>query len=480
MNSTRWEGRWGIGLVLALVVSACGGGTSDPEAENANGDSDGDECSAEALEQAAADGPVEITFWHYMNDENEEVLETLVADFEASQDLVRVNLVNNNSQTDQEEKYRADLGSDRLPDLVQHQEVFLQELVDSQSALPVQACIDAEDYDLSDYLPRTVNYFAVDDVQWALPFSINTPVLIYNRAVFQEAGLDPDSPPETLDELYDTAQTLVDDGPGDLAAGMGLKRDPWHMEQFLALQGQPLLDNGNGRDDRATEVLFDTDEGVEIFTTLNNLVSEGLAETNPTEGTSGFDNAIGVGSGDFGMTFETSGALGTAQALLDAGQYAGVEPGVAPLPGGTEDGGALIGGGSLYISSPGGPAEKAAAWELTKFLTSPEAQSVWAAGTGFIPVRESATEQPELEQRWTEAPYFRVAYDQLLEGSENEATAGPVMGTYRAYRVMIEELERRMFEGELTPEEAVAEAAEQANELMETYNEDVTIGVDDD
>jgi sn-glycerol 3-phosphate transport system substrate-binding protein len=478
MNWMRW---WGIGPALALVVTACGGGTSDPAAEDAAEDNaDSDECSAEALEEAAADGPVEITFWHVATGENEEVLGGLIEDFHDEQDLVRVRLVSNNSYGDQEEKYRAEMGSDRAPDLVQHQEVYLQEMVDTQTALPVQACIDAEDYDLSDFIPRTVNYYEVEDVQWALPFNVNTPVLIYNRAVFEEADLDPDNPPQTLAELSETAEALMDANPGDLTAGMGLKRDGWLLEEFLALQGVPLVDNGNGRDGRATEVLADSEAGVDIFTTLNDLVESGLAETNPTEGDSRFDNLIGVGSGSYGMTFDSSGTLGEAQALLDEEQYPGIEPGVAPMPGLTEDGGALIGGGSLYISSTGGPAEKAAAWELTKFLTSPEAQSIWAAGTGFIPVRESAVELPEIQDRWESEPYFRVAYDQLLDGAENEATAGPVMGKYRAYRDAAEEVSRQMFGGDLTPEAAVSTLSDQANDLLTEYNEDVTIGVEDD
>lgn len=475
MNRIRW---WATGPVLALVVAACGGGTSDPAVED--GAADGDECQIEALEEAAADGPVEITFWHVETQERLNVLEGLIEDFHDSQDLVEVQLIGNNSYGDQQEKYRAEMGTERAPDLVQHQEVYLQEMVDTQTALPMQSCIDAEDYDLSDHIPRTVNYYEVEGVQWALPFNVNTAVFIYNRAVFDEAGLDPDSPPETLEELYDTAEELVEAGPEGLEAGMGLKRDGWLMEQFRALQGVPLVDNGNGRDDRATQVLFDDEVGVEVFTALNDLVQDGLASTNPTEGDNRFDNLIGVGSGRYAMTFDSSGTLGDAQALLDQEQYPGVEPGVAPLPGRTEDGGVLIGGGALYISSTGGPAQQAAAWELAKFLNSPEAQAVWAAGTGFIPVRESAVSQPELEERWADEPYFRVAYDQLLEGAENEATAGPVMGRYRAYREMMEDVSEEMFRGELTTEETVATAAERADDLLETYNENVLIGVDDD
>ena len=463
--------RTGLALVTAgaLLVAACGGGGADEGGGNGGGDGGGaadlPECPLDALE--AATEPVEITLWHTMNRANEEALVELTDTFNASQPDVTVNLVNNTGGDDQHEKYLANVGTGGdLPDLIQSQEYYLQQMVDTQTVLPMQSCIDAEEVDTDDFVPRTLAYYNIQDVQWALPFAVSNPILLYNRTAFEQAGLDPDSPPATLEDLRSAAQALVDAGYEN---GLGLKLDPWHLEQFLALQGEVFVDNGNGREERATEVAFVTDTAVETFAYLKALVDDGLAVTSPARGESSFNNLLAVGTGDVGMTIDSSGTLGTIIDLLASGQYADVEPDVGPMPGREGDGGVLVGGTGLYISATD-PAKQAAAWQFASFLTSPESQSTWAAATGFIPVRESATELPELAQRWTEIPGFKVAYDQIADGVENEATAGPAIGDYRSVRTALEEAESQMYLEGLSPEDAIAQAAEQANEAMESYN----------
>lgn len=448
-----------VAVVASLVAGACGGG------DDSESGGDVGECPLDALD--SVEEPVEIEFWHVMTRANEEALIGLTDEFNASQDKVKINLVNNADADDQWEKYRAGLETGDLPDMVQHQDLYLQQMIDTQSALPVQSCMDAEDFDTEDYVERALDYYSVGDVQWAMPFSTSTTVLIYNRDAFTRAGLDPDDPPDTLEELRSAAQAIKDAG---FEAGMGLKLDWWHMEQFLALAGEPLVNNANGRESRTTEVAFDGEAGDEVFAYLAGLVEDGLAVTNPRSGPGQFDNLLGIGGERYGMTLDTSAALGTIMELLQSGQYPNVDPGVAAMPGRTENGGVLAGGSALYISSTD-PATQAGAWEFMKFLTTPENQAVWAAASGYVPVRTSATELPELQARWTEIPGFKVAYDQLVEGAVNDATAGPVIGDFAGVRAALEQAENRMFLEHQDPADAVADAAAGANEAIQSYNE---------
>jgi len=456
-------------VALALLATACSGGGDDDSADPDGGASPDDlpECPLDALEGVTE--PVEITFWHTMTRANEEALVALTDAFNSSQEEVAVTLVNNNSADDQHEKYLSALETGgQLPDLVQSQEFYLQQMVDTQSVLPVASCIDAtDDFDTDDFVERTLAYYEIQDVQWALPFAVSEPILLFDRTAFERAGLDPDNPPATFDDLRAAAQALVDAGH---EFGLGLKLDAWHLEQMLAWQGEPFVNNGNGRDDRATEVAFDTETAVETFAFLKGLVDDGLAVTNSAEGGSSFDNLLSVGTGKVGMTIDSSGSLGTIIEVLESGQYPDVAPDVGPVPGREDDGGVLVGGSGLYVSASD-PAKQAAAWRFAEFLTSAESQSQWAAATGFIPVRQSATELPEIQARWEEIPGFRVAYDELNEGAENEATAGPAIGDYRGIRRAVGEAESRMYLEDLTPEEAISQAAEAANEALQSYND---------
>jgi sn-glycerol 3-phosphate transport system substrate-binding protein len=467
--------------LLATAVAACGGG-GDEGGGDAGGD--GAECPLAALDEAG--GPVELVYWHGMTRVAEDTLISLTDRFNESQDQVRVKLVNN-SAGDQHAKFLAGLETGDLPDVIQHDATLLQQMVDSGTVLPAQACIDAETgaeaeadgtdaagdtggdatFDEDDWLARALAYHRLDGVQWALPFGVATPVLVYNRAAFERAGLDPDEPPATLDDYRTAAQALVDAGH---RYGAAVAIEAWHFEELFAVQGEPYVDQGNGREGRATGVAFDSAAGEELYAFFDRMVDDGLAVTNPREGPNAIDNLLAIGKGDAGMTIVSSSALGSVLEVLGGGEYADVDLGVAPLPGSDEQGGVAVAGGGLSITARD-PARQAAGWRFVRYLTSPEVQATWAAATGYTPVRTSSVDLPALRDAWEAEPGLRVAYDQLLSGAESPATAGPMVGDMPAVRSAVEEALTAMFVADLPPDEALARAAEDADAAISSYND---------
>lgn len=162
------------------------------------------------------------------------------------------------------------------------------------------------------------------------------------------------------------------------------------------------------------------------------MVDDGLAEANSNEGPSQTDNLIGIGTHSYAMTIDSSSGLGTVTQVLGSGQYADVEPGVAPMPGVPGRGGVQVGGAALYIVNKSSPAEQEAAWRFTKYLNEPGQVAIWSAGTGYVPIVKSAVDLAPVQERWAEVPGFKVAYDQLVTGPNNVATAGPVSATTTA------------------------------------------------
>jgi sn-glycerol 3-phosphate transport system substrate-binding protein len=452
----------GVGAALAVI------GLAMPVAGAAPAQSSG-KCPLNALKNAK-NKPVEITYWHSMNRANEETLQRLADRFNSSQNDVRVSLVNQTSYVDTLNKFRAGLSTGDLPDLVQIEDTGLQQMIDTQAVLPAQSCVDADKYVLSDHLKRVVDYYSVKGKLYPMPFNVSNPVLYYNKRAFQSAGLDPNNPPKTLEEVKSAAQKLKDSGTV-AQAGFGLKLDPWYLEQWSALGGKTYVNNSNGRKSRASAVTFDNATGREIFTFMNDMVKQGLARTNPAE--NNFDNLLGIGNGNFGMTIDTSAALGTIQQLLSAGDYPNVELGVAPMPGPKGKGGVLVGGAANYIVKKSSPGKQAAAWQFAKFLNEPESQADWAVGTGYIPIRQAAANLPQVQQRWAEIPGFKVAYDQLVGGVANTATAGPVIGDYQGVRDSVLDSEQQMFGG-MSPSAALKQAKQAANAKIEEYNSRVS------
>jgi sn-glycerol 3-phosphate transport system substrate-binding protein len=388
---------------------------------------------------------------------------------------VKVTLVNQVTYDDTFTKYKTSLGSGDLPDIVQLQSTDQQQMIDTRSVLPAGVCATADHYSFSNFLPRVVSYFTVKGQIYAMPFNVSSPVLFYAKNAFTKAGLDPEKPPATFDEVRKDSQTLKSSGAVK-QAGLGLKVDPGFVEQWLAKAGKVFVNNSNGRKARATKALFDSATGRAIFAWMSGMVKDGLAETNPDSGTSVYDNLLGLGNGNHAMAIDTSASLGTITQVLASGAYPGVVLGVGPMPGPAGNGGVVVQGGSLYIVNKSDPAKQAAAWQFLKFLDTPASQITWAVGTGYLPILKSVVASPQMKDFWAQNPGYKVGYDQLLKGANNVATAGSVIGPYKAVLDAIRDAENTMFLEGKNPNAAVKAAASAGTAAIVDYNDLVPAG----
>ena len=443
--------------VLALLVAACAGGAETPT-------------------ETRPAGPVSITFWHSMNAANRDALEALTTRFNSTQDEVRVELVYQGTYVDSLNKFIASLRSGDVPAMIQMHDVATQLMIDSQEVTPVQDFIDRESYDLSDFEPRLLDYYRVGDRLYSMPFNVSNPVLLYEKNSFREVGLDPEKPPQTLEELTEYSRKLVKrDSQGNIIrSGIALEISPWYFEQMLANAGALYVNNGNGREGRPTEAVFNGPEGKAIFQWWHDMVEEGLAFNvgrNPT----GTDHLLAVGSGRAAMTIATSASLRSVLNVIEGGGGpAGVEMAVAPLPAPrSADGGMIVGGASLWIVKSRPEAEQEAAWKFVKFLVEPAQQAEWYAGTGYFPIRHLAYEEPAALEVETRYPYFRIAPEELAAGARNRATQGALLGPFPQVRDAVATAVEEMIVGTKPPAEALDDAARKATEIIRDYNQRV-------
>jgi sn-glycerol 3-phosphate transport system substrate-binding protein len=449
------------GLVLlgasGVVLSACSSGAS-PGAPKVSLPS-----FPLGAASRASSKPVEITLWHSMTSANLATLVNLTDRFNSSQHDVHVSLVNQNSYTDTFTAYTAALSGGTLPDVVQMQTTDLQFMIDSRSVVPAQSAIEADHYDLSDYIPSTVEFFKVTGVQYALPFNISSDVLYYDKDAFRAAGLDPDSPPDSLEGLRSAAQRIVSSGTEKY--GMSLKVTDSDFELELALAGGELVNQDNGRSGRATAVTFDDKIGKSIFEWWGGMLDDKLAQ--PTSFTT-YDNLFAVANRIAPMTWETSAALGTILGVLDT--YPQVSLGVGGLPSpSSPKGGVFAGGAGLFMVSKSSSERQDAAWQFIKFLNEPDQQATWAVGTGYIPIRKSAVELPLLTEAWSKVPGYRVAYDQILASPSDPVTAGAVIGSFAQVSDTIQNAITSLASG-TNPDTALAQASEACNRAISSYN----------
>ena len=446
-------------VAVSLALAGCGGGDG--------GSSDGAEApGADALKDAKR--VTTVSFWHAMDGKNAEVLTELVKEFNSShQGKIEVKATYAGKYDDAITKYKAAIQSKSTPDVIQIYDIGTQFMIDAKQTVPMQSFIDRDKMDVSDLQPNITGYYSVDDKLNSMPFNTSMPLLYINKTLFKKAGLDPEKPPTTLDEVRAAAEKLSKKKGGPADYGFGAAIYGWLLEQFIATAGQEYCDNGNGRDGRATKVNFDQETNLAVVSWWQKMVKDGLA-ANTGRDTKAAQAAFK--SGQLAMNLESTGQLG---AYSQAAKEGGWELGASNYPHvkAGDTGGPIIGGASLWINGVGHKdANKEAAWQFVKFLVDPKSQATWHTGTGYFPNSKGALNEPvDVEYRKAN-PLFDVAVKQL-EGTElTKATQGCLLGVMPQARKASEDALESALNG-ADPKEAMTKAAESVATPAKTYND---------
>ncbi|MCZ7630628.1 MAG: extracellular solute-binding protein [Microthrixaceae bacterium] len=200
---------------MAFLAGACGGGGDDGDGSASGGDDS--KCPVDALENA--DGKVEITVWSNFNALPRRTFEAMVKEYNTSQDRVVVDFQPQGVSFEEVlRKYKLAAEDDALPSLALLEDTTTQVMADSGTIIPGEACFDADpdgEAIKDDFLPIATASYSVDDQVLPVGFDVYTALIYYNRETFRAAGLDPDVPPTTLDEVRAAAQKIKDSGVGD-------------------------------------------------------------------------------------------------------------------------------------------------------------------------------------------------------------------------------------------------------------------------
>lgn len=417
--------------------------------------------------------PVEIHLALPDGDQSIPVLGGLVASFEASHPDVDVVIDGVGGGHEGLMAGWADASEADRPHLALFPQHQSQRLIDSGHTVQPDRCMSTV---VPDMLPAVRAAWSYHGSLRAVPLGVSTPLLWYNRRAFERAGLDPDDPPATLDEVRAASERLVETGVTDTGLVLDTSSESagtWVVEQWLAQAGRPSVRPANGRDRHAETVAWDDGAVTRWLAWLAAMVDEGLARSvgeNSGRAENLFDS-VRAGR-PAGMTLHTSGALVGVLGLLPGMGLADFELGVAPLPGPGPGTGSLPGGSALWLAS-GKPAdEAAAAWQLAAYLASGPVNAEWAARTGYVPLSAAAPATGALQRAWADRPVLREAFDVLAAQGDDPEDLGPLAGPLAELHTMLATAVGQVVDEGGDPAEALADAADDADALLAAYNAD--------
>ena len=496
-----------IALIAALIAAACGGSdeassgdtgseaTSGDEATTGSddGSGDGQVCPVDALDDV--DGPVEIVVWHSFIALPKRTLESLIEQYNASQDKVVVRAESQGVGPAELHTKIEQAAPDRsLPALVVPDDTKTRFIADSGLFLPAEACYEADpeaEAIRDDFLPIAEASYTIDGQLWPASFSTLTALIFFNRDHFEAAGLDPDNPPTTIDEMLEAARTIKAAGLPGVDRPMVFQANAFLLEWWLSGAVQELVNEENGRSGGwASESSFDNPTTREILTKLQDAKAEGILDITPgTDGNA--DHLLAMAGQLSSFTVDSSGAASTVAGVIegtiaaeDLKEELGVElpPGLkldlnmdaGPFPGVDAAGRGQVGGQVWYMSNTVPPEQQAAAWDFMKFNNSVESQVQWGIDGSNAPVSKAAAEDPMLQEAWASTlggQWQKVAYD-VLAGIDTEFP-GPVIGPYDEVRVAIEKAMDQVLLDDGSLDAAVVEADATITAALESYRQDV-------
>lgn len=441
-------------IVAMAILTAC---TNSDGKTNNESSSEGD-TGATKEPAKTEEGKVSIEFWHAMSGTGQESIDAIVKGFNESQDKYEVKAEYQGSYEESLTKLRSVGGTKDAPAITQVFEVGTKYMIDSGYIEPMQSFIDKDNYDLSQLEENILNYYRVDGDLYSMPFNSSTPVMIYNKAAFEKAGLDPEKAPETFSEVMAAAEKLTTDD----MKGFSMLTYGWFFEQLVATQGGLYVNENNGRTGDATEAVFNGPEGRNVFDFLDKMNKAG---TFGNFGTNWDDIRAAFATEKVAMYMDSS--AGVAGAIANAP----FEVGVAYIPHADEvkRNGVVIGGASLWMSKGIAEEEQEAAWEFMKYLTTPEVQAKWHLDTGYFAINPKAYDEENVKAKWAEYPQFKVTVDQLQDTVPGYATQGALISVFPESRQQIVTALEELYQGK-DPQEVLDKAVEGTNRAMEIAN----------
>lgn len=399
-----------LSLFLALVMLVClcacsnstGGnpsGSPSQSAQPSQGGSSNEGGEPSNVPDASAyevTEPIEITWWHALEDQYSGDVDRIVKGFNDSQDLITVvpQYIGSYKEVN-EALVSANAAGSGLPALCVANTDYVAQYGAGGVFENLDPYIAATGYDVEDFSKGLLLSSQYEGKQVAMPFLHSTQVIYYNKTMADQAGI---TVPEKIEdfEAFLKAGAEACGGTGTMVPGW----DQWYFETMYLNEGVKIITDDNTCD-------LDSEAALKVSQQFRDWHDAGLIGW-----PFGPDASAGMRQAFYdGNTFSVMHTSSLYNNYVDKCDF---EVGMAWYPAATTgDKNSEVGGCVLGIPAKNDQATKNAAWQFLQYLVGKEVNMDWAKVTGYIPTRNSVLTTDEGVKFLEEKPAFKCVFDNL-------------------------------------------------------------------
>lgn len=408
----------------------------------------------------------EIPFWHSMEGELGVEVNSLAQRFNESHPDYKIVPTYKGNYEQSLAAGIAAVRSGKAPAILQVYEVGTATMMASKAIVPVYDVFKNAGvaFDEKQFVPTVAGYYS--DASGHLisqPFNSSTPVLYYNKDAFKKAGLNPDQPPKTWQDLEKDAAALRKAG---MTCGYASGWQGWiQIENFSAWHALPVATQNNGFDGTDTVLEFNKPTQVRHIQMLEDMNKKGdfTYFGRKDESTAKFYN------GDCGITTASSGSLADIRHYAKFNYGVGMMPYDATVPDAPQN--AIIGGASLWVMKGKDASTYKGVAEFMAFLAEPDIAAEWHQKTGYLPITTAAYELTRKQGFYDKNPGADIATRQMLNKPPLAFTKGMRLGNMPQIRTVVDEELEGVWTGKKTPQAALDNAVTRGNLLLRRFEQ---------
>jgi sn-glycerol 3-phosphate transport system substrate-binding protein len=400
---------------------------------------------------AIAANPVQLSFWYPVDLGGglAKVIDGLVVDFNKEHPDIQVTATYTGNYDVTLQKIQAAKLAGTLPDLAVTEISSVPVLGALGAAQPLDTLIAGSGGKqfLGRFWPSMLLNCVYNGKVYGVPFQRSTPVMYYNKEAFADAGLDPEKPPATWDELVDAAQKLTRrEGDRTTRWGVELPLEAFNWFYYALTYsngGETLTADG-------TKVLWDQPRNIEALKFWYDLVNKQKVTPAYTPWNDGPQEFV---AGKTAIVWHSTGS----QAFMR--QNVKFRWGLGRIPKHTQFGPPSGGGNMLMYATD--RVRQEAAWVFATWMSDAPQAARWSIASGYLATNVASWDLPEMQAFIKQHPEVLITKEQLAD-----AKAEPASAKYAPARDILNALIKDVLANKAPLQSATQQAVEHANVAM--------------